>query len=52
MAEAMNEGRALLSEEKGEDLDVISAEETQEVLEEVLSEGDVESFEEETTEEA
>lgn len=52
MAEAMNEGRALLAEEKGEELEEITAEETAEVLEEVLSEGDVEAFEDETVEEA
>lgn len=52
MAEAMNEGRALLAEEKGEELEEITAEETAEVLEEVLSEGEIEALEDETVEEA
>ena len=52
MAEAMNEGRSLLAEEKGEDLDVITAEETALVLEEVLSEDEIEALEDETVEEA
>ena len=52
MAEAMNEGRALLAEEKGEELEEITAEETAEVLEEVLSESEIEALEDETVEEA
>jgi small subunit ribosomal protein S2 len=52
MAEAMNEGRALLAEEKGEDLDIITDQESAELLEEVLSEGEIEALEDETVEEA
>ncbi len=52
MAEAMNEGKALLAEEKGEEIEEITAEEQQEVLEEVLSEGEIEALEEDEVEEA
>jgi small subunit ribosomal protein S2 len=52
MAEAMNEGKALLAEEKGEEIEEITPEEQQEVLEEVLSEDEIETLEDETVEEA
>ena len=54
MAEAMNEGKALLAEENGEEIDVpVSEEEAAEVVAEAVAEGEAEAFDtEETTEEA
>jgi small subunit ribosomal protein S2 len=52
MAEAMNEGKALLAEENGEEIDVpVSEEEAAEVVAEAVAEGEAEQTEE-TTEEA
>jgi small subunit ribosomal protein S2 len=51
MAAAMNEGRAALAEENGEDVEPISEEEAAEVVAEAVAEGEAESTEE-TTEEA
>ena len=52
MAEAMNEGRAALAEETGEDVEPVSEEEAQEVVAEAVAEGETEAATEETTEEA
>lgn len=52
MAEAMNEGRAALAEETGEDVEPVSEEEAQEVVAEAVAEGEAEATTEETTEEA
>lgn len=52
MAEAMNEGRAALAEETGEDVEPVSEEEVQEVVAEAVAEGETEAATEETTEEA
>ncbi|XPV67898.1 MAG: 30S ribosomal protein S2 [Halarcobacter sp.] len=54
MAEAMNEGKAMLAEETGEDIEPVSEEETSEVVAEAVAEGEAEAVEteEKTTEEA
>ncbi len=53
MAEAMNEGRAALAEDSGEEIIPVSEEEAQEVLSEALTEGEAQAVEtEEKTEEA
>ncbi|RXK02944.1 30S ribosomal protein S2 [Halarcobacter bivalviorum] len=53
MAEAMNEGRAALADETGEEVAPVSAEEAQEVVAEAVAEGEAEAVEtEETTKEA
>jgi small subunit ribosomal protein S2 len=55
MAEAMNEGRAMLAEENGEEIEPINPQESAEVIAEAVAEGEAEGeeiSEDETTKEA
>lgn len=49
MAEAMNEGKAMLAEEKGEEIIPVTEEEAAEVIAEAVAEGEAEVSEEATT---